>query len=117
MKKFSRAICTVSRIVLVARMTSSARDDVQPHSDICEAQLLLGNDMRVLSVVLSRTAIEFSRQTVAAAPRLQQPEARCIVSDLSLLARSASMKASESFAAAKSCLTSAAASSLERCGM
>jgi len=115
-KKFSRAICTVCRIALVARMTGSARDDSQPHSDMCEAQLLSANDMRVLSVALARAAVEFSHRTVIVARPLLQPQARCIISDLSLLSRSACMKARECCAAAMNHLTRAAASSLERCG-
>ncbi len=113
---FIRSHSIACRIALVARMTGSARDDSQPHSDICEAQLLSANDMRVLSVALSRAAVEFSRRTLIVLHPLLQPQARCNISDLSLLSRSACKKAKECCAAAMNNLTRAAVSSLERCG-
>ena len=112
-KKLSRAVCTISRIALVARMTNAipaAAQSAQPHNNLYEDQLLLSNDLRALSVVLSRAAVELSRRIVAAAG----VQAQAIVSDLCFLSRSASTKAAAALAAVKSSLCDAAVSCLER---
>jgi hypothetical protein len=96
MKKISRAICTVSRIALAARMVSSTPETAhasQPLNDTCEERFLLCNDMRVLSVALSRAAIELSRRIASAVPAC--PQSRAIVQELCLLSRTASTKARE----------------------
>ena len=113
-RKLSRAVCTISRIVLVARTANSApatTQSAQPHNNYFEDRLLLSNDFRVLSVVLSRVAVQLSRSIVAAC---QQAQAKDILCDFCLLSRSASMKAREYSAAVNSQLCSAAVSCLER---
>ncbi len=112
-KKLSRAVCTISRIALVARMTSAvpaAAQSAQPHTNMYEDHLLLSNDLRALSVVLSRAAVELSRRIVAAA----DAQAQAIVSDLCFLSRSASMKSTAALAAVNCSLCDAAVSCLER---
>jgi hypothetical protein len=113
-RKLSRAVCTISRIALVARTANSAPatpESPQPHNNYFEDRLLLSNDFRVLSVVLSRVAVQLSRSIVAAR---QQAQAKDILCDFCLLSRSASMKAREYSAAVSSHLCNAAASCLER---
>jgi hypothetical protein len=93
-KKLSRAICTLSRIALVARIARNAHEttySAQPRDDVCEEYLLLCNDMRVLSVALSRAAVQLSRRMAS----LQSPQSQAIVNELCLLSRTASMKARE----------------------
>ncbi len=91
MKKLSRAICTVSRIALVARVVSPAlatANSAQPHNDLDEAHLVC-SDMQVLSVALSRAAVQLSSRMASAAC----PQSRAIVQEFCLLSRTASMKA------------------------
>ena len=113
--KLSRAVCTISSIALVARTANSAPETAQSaqlQNNVYEHQLVLSNDLRLLSVVLCRVAVQLSRRIVVAA--CPQPLAKAIVSDLCLLSRSASMKASEGLVAMKNFLCSAAVSCLER---
>lgn len=114
MKKLSRAICTVSRITLAVRIDTcrpAAADAGQLRDDACEEQLLLCNDMRVLSVALARAAVELSRQAALSA----FPQAQPVISELCLLSRSASMRANDSLAAVRSCMCNAVACCADRC--
>jgi hypothetical protein len=95
MKKLSRAICTVSRIALVARVVApELAHAARPPNDVCEDYELLCNDMQVLSVALSRIAVELSRRMAVAAC----PQAMAIVHEFCLLSRTASKKSRECWA-------------------
>lgn len=111
MKKLSRAICTVSRIALAVRIENFPSATAQLHDGACEDRLLLCNDMRVLSVALARAAADISRQMVLSAC----PQAQPVISELCLLSRSASMRASDSLAAIKNRMCSAVACCVDRC--
>jgi hypothetical protein len=91
-KKLSRAICTVSRMALVARAVASESANVaQSLDDVREDYQLLSNDMQVLSVTLSRIAVELSHRAALAAC----PQALAFVHEFCLLSRTASKKARE----------------------
>jgi hypothetical protein len=90
-----RAIGSISRIAVVARsaLVSLKAADVLPVCDSTyEEELLLANDMRVLSVALSRAAVDLSRQAAAAVSCRFQKD----VAGICLLSRTASVKARKS---------------------